>query len=264
MCDDCVVRFVYYKKGEKMADKIVCSYCHKEVDAEHKFCPNCGKQVVPLKVFSCPCDGFEKEHPIEFNYCPECGRPAKECLDAMLEKGKVSKRAFTGYIPEMNAVEKKTKELKERENVKTLVKQAKDLADKVFEDKINQGDFVPIFINYEYGKAYLNDEDICKALHEKFHCWGFGKQNNDPSKGVIYFKDIALKDLKKILAFYLGRNVSEFKGSIDIEDIPNFDAKYKAFKKNIGIVDTTTPKVAAKPTNGVEDFNIDTDEVDEL
>ena len=245
---------------------VVCSYCHKEISAEHNFCPICGKKVVPLTIFSCPCDGFEKEYSMEYNYCPACGKPAKECLDAMLEKGKVSKRAFTGYIPEMNAVEKKTKELNERQNVRTLVKQAKTLADKIFEDKINQGDFVPIFINYEYGKAYLNDEDICRALHEKFHCWGFGKQNNDPDTGVIYFKDISLNDLKKILAFYLGRNVSEFKGSIDIEDITNFDAQYKAFKKTIGIVEnkTTTPKVT-KPTNGVEAFNIDAnDDVDEL
>lgn len=245
-----------YIKGENMKENtVVCSYCHKEISAEHNFCPICGKKVVPLTVFSCPCDGFEKEYSMEYNYCPACGKPAKECLDAMLEKGKVSKRAFTGYIPEMNAVEKKTKELNERQNVRTLVKQAKPLAEKVFEDRIKNDPkgFVPIYIQHQYGKAYLNDEKTCEALHEKFSCWGFGKQNNDPSTGIIYFKDIALEDLKKILAFYLGRNVSEFKGNLEITDIPNFEAKYEEFKKTIGTVVKPEP---------VKEFNID--EVDEI
>lgn len=239
---------------------VICSYCHKEVETKYKFCPKCGKSIVPLKEFSCKCDGFKETHPLdeEHHYCPNCGKPAVQCLKDMLQRKKLSKRAFTGHVPKVNAADKISMEFEEQDMVLALLKNAKESADKIFSDRIQNDPegFVPIYIKPEYEKAYLNDEKISAALHQKFHCWGFGKNKDNDETGVIYYKDISLKNAKEILAFYLGKNVSEFKGDLEIDDIPNFESKYEAFKKRIGnVVNKPKPQ---------RDFDIESSDDDEI
>jgi membrane protease subunit (stomatin/prohibitin family) len=48
-----------------------CPHCHKNVGAEFKFCPYCGKDTTPTNNKNCPKCG--KENPLGMKFCGSCG-----------------------------------------------------------------------------------------------------------------------------------------------------------------------------------------------
>jgi len=56
-------------------EKLTCTQCGEEVEADHEYCPNCGAKANGPDVCAC---GIELSP--DWAYCPACGRPAAQAV----------------------------------------------------------------------------------------------------------------------------------------------------------------------------------------
>ena len=76
-------------------EMINCSFCGKEVNADAKFCPYCGKIIEKpkfIEVIRCRKCGAKMNEDSAF--CPECGNPVIE-EEQIFKEPKISKSIIT-------------------------------------------------------------------------------------------------------------------------------------------------------------------------